>query len=354
MARLSRTMPRQSSPSGGGQPPPSDADGLLEQLAREFGLDPSQLGGAGQANPYGIFLGGLTGEEQVVSGVDLAPPGRVPIPPNLFGREREAYATAHRDDEREGVVYSTSGDLLKAFYKMTPSVLRRMQALLFAGGFYGNLEVTDVPWGEHDEASFAAWAQAIARTARINAAGRPLTHSQVISEAATAAGLDPGDLAEALEAGDAGIEELLSRLVGGEEEEGRVIDILLSDPNSLRATMDRASSAVLGRKSNAAEQRMFISMIHGLQRQGQIARQTAEPDTVEVGTDPAGLLGIDDSPLQPGDVITEFAPPDEGATAEALARQENPAEAGAHDIALQFAAFLDMLPAPVNVPRVTL
>jgi len=344
---------RQTPPRGSGAP--SSSEDVARQLAEELGLSPdvaAQLGAGGGGDPYAIF--GISGDltnAPVGTGVSLRPPRRRPGPPiGARGTER---AKGRQFLPGGGLISSTLGETLKQFYRMTPSVLRRTQALLYAGGFYGDVDVTDVAWGTHDEQSFAAWAQLIERTARLNMAGEEVTYTKVLSEAALAAGLDMDSFRTALESGDDQSLESLLGMAGGEVE-GRLIDIILSDPNALRSTMDRASSAVLGRKSNAAEQRMFISMIHGLQREGQTARQTAEPQVMDFGTDPASMLGLDDSFAQPGDVVTEYAPPDEGATAEQLARQQNPAEAGAHDIAIQFASFLDLLQAPVNVPRVTI
>ena len=340
-------------------PPPSNEQEALEQVIRELGLDPAIIEGFGPVtDPYAIFTGwlpgGLTGAERVPDRKNLAPPPRPyerrPGPPidarDVDPRARPAEQPVYATD-------TTVGELLQRFYKFHPQTLRQIQALLYAGGFYGNIDIDQIRWGEHDEASFAAWTTAVARAARITAAGRDISVNDLLNEVAKAAGLDMNALAEAIESGDDdAIEALLERLVGGEEE-GRVINVILSDPNGLRATIDRVASSVLGRKANAAEQRMFISFIHELQRQGQIAMATAEADTVEVGTEPMSAVGVDDSPLRPGDVVTEYAPPDEAATAEALLRRENPEEAAAHDIAVQVANLLDMLPAPVHVPRVT-
>ncbi len=336
----------------------ADGDGidqLLEQMADELGVDPAalteQLGSTG-GDPYAIFAQGVGADDTV--GVRVRDTRGRPGPPT----------GAHGTDRSPGrstgprLITETVGEVLKRFYKLYPAQLRRIQALLYAGGFFGNIDLDEVRWGEHDDETFAAWTQAVARTARLNAAGQKVTYEDVMVQAAEAAGLDMRELSLKLLGGDEGeLEQMLAALVDGGEE-GRVIDVLLSDPNALRSTMDQATSAVLGRKANAAEQRMFISMIHGMQRQGQIARQTAEPgeagEMVAVGADPASAIGADDSLLRAGDVVTEYAPPDEGATAEALARQQNPEEAGAHDIAMQFATLLEMLPAPVNVPRVTI
>lgn len=325
------------------QQQPSSEDDLLEQLAEEFGIDPSQLGGLGaeQQDPYAIFEGVQT-TDQV--GVQSRPDYRVGPPLDAQGRTRSRIYTGSE------LVTASVGEVLKKFYQLSPTTLRRMQALLFAGGFFGDAEIDDIAWGQHDDVSFSAWAGAVARTARLNAAGKDVTYQQVIGDAAWAAGLDPETLGDVLESGDdKSLEDLLGGLAGGE---GQQIDVMLSDPNALRATMDRAASAVLGRKANAAEQRMFISMIHDVQRSGQIAVQKGEG--VEIGTDPAAMAGFDDTPLQAGDVVTQYTPPAEEADAEAFARQQNPAEAGAHDIAIQFANLLEMLPAPVNVPRLTL
>lgn len=379
-------------------------------LAQQLGID---ITGAGQGDPFGIFLGGLrTGEEQVRTGSTgaLFRPGggtttvsrlasAVGIPSGTTTVDRLGAAVGVPG----AVAVQQVGEVLKQFYQLDTTLLRRVQALLYAGGFYGDIDVTDIRFGEYDEASFSAWAQAIARAARLNAAGEDVTLQQVIGEAGFAAGIDPVELNEALATGDEDdIEALLNGLAGGSRQ-GRVIDIQLSDPNALRSTIDQASSAILGRRANPAEQRMFISMMHGLERSQAIARQTAEPGEVSIGTDPSafgfddeligptdaatetgqpfarpgdsqldlvgagGPVGPGDVPggepgvvdtagvtgVAPGDVTVETAAPDAGATAEALIRQQNPEEAGAHDIALQFANFLQLLPAPVNVPRVT-
>lgn len=329
------------------KPPPSNVDDILAQAAEELGIDPSVLMGAG-ADPYAIFTG-VDPTDRVVDRNNPTRTRRSNIPEGAHGTGRA------RDYIGPGTPrYTQVGEVLKRFYQMDPRTLRRYQALLYAGGFFGNLDITEVRWGMHDDDSFAAWSQAVARTARLNAAGKPVTWSQVIGDAAWAAGLNPEELGAALQGSDEDLEALLSSAA---EDEGDIITVALSDPNALRATIDQVSSAVLGRKSNAAEQRMFVALMHGLQREGQVTAQTAQRDAERAASrrlSPAAALGFGDDVLPPGDTVVEYSSPDADATAEAMIRQENPGEAGAHDIAIQFANLLDLLDSPVDVPRLTL
>lgn len=359
------------------QTPPKNEDGpqSVEELAEELGIDPSVLEG-GAADPYAIFTGGLNPNDPV--GDRYIPPSPAtpqtrPARPGFTGDDSRTptesggglldfewvreLAFGDGVGEEGGLKYATVGELLKRFYQLDPNHIRRIQAMLYAGGFFGNVDVTDIRWGEHDEASFSAWAGLIERTAKLNAAGKDITFSDVMAEAATAAGIDLEVLGDLMEEGDEdALEQYLDQAAG----EGDLIQITLSDPNGLRATMDQAASAVLGRRATPEEQQLLISTIHGIQRSGQLAMQgkggtysgQLEGD-LSGSTDVAGALGFDDSFPNGGDTIVEYAPPDEGATAEALLRQQNPAEAGAHDVANQVANLLQLLDAPVDVPSIT-
>lgn len=324
----------------------------LREEMEAAGIDPAILMGGGESS-FDIFMGDVTAQDRVGERFrPPRPPGSRPgaSPGGLGG------AIGGQPPDT-GLQYSTVGALLQRFYRLSPENLRRIQALLFAGGFFGQADVTDVRWGEHDENSFSAWAGLIQRTARFNAAGEDVTYSQVLDQAAEAAGIDPEILGDVL-----GDEADLEEYLAGAQEQGDFIQIMLSDPNGLRSTIDQVASSVLGRRANADEQRMFISFIHGIQRQGQTAIQRGQAGAqaaVQLGgdlsgqIDVAGELGYGDDMPTAGDTIVEYAAPDEAASAEALIREQNPEEAGAHDVALQVANLLELLNAPVNVPRLT-
>ena len=329
---------------GGGGPGSTGTgapDDMMSSILADFGLGNLPLGGP--ADPYAIFAGAVDPSARV--GISSSVTGRRPGPP-LGGNRQRAPGVPN-----VSVSYGQVGEVLKKFYQLDPQSLRRMQALLFAGGFYGNVDVTDVPWGVADETSFSAWAQAVARTARMNAAGRDVTYNDVIGGAAEAAGIERTDLEKALSGSNQDLEALLAATVPGD-----TMVVALSDPNALRSTLDRAASAVLGRKSNSAEQRMFISAMHGLQRDAQITQQKGvkASDITSAGRmGSATAAGIGNQTAPPGDQVVEYSMPDIDANAEATVRAENPGEAGAHDIALQVANLLELLKAPVNVPRIT-
>lgn len=351
-------------------PPPTEGGPTSpEELAAQLGIDLSAMGSG--SDPFDIFTEGASPDSQVGSGyIPPAPLGDNTRPQSRFTGDDsktrgvtpqsilDTFGLGPEKDRDGGITYTSIAKLLKRFYQLSPDHIRRVQAMLYAGGFYGDVDVTDIRWGDHDEASFSAWAELLARTAKLNAAGQDVTYTDVLAQAATDAGIDLDILGDLFEEGsEEAIEDYLDRTTG----EGDLIQITLSDPNSLRATMDQAASAVLGRRATPAEQQMLISAIHGIQRQGQAAMQgkpglfaqQLEGD-LSGNTDIPGSLGFgDEFPSGGGDTIIEYAPPDEAATAEALLREQNPGEAGAHDVANQVANLLQLLNAPVDVPRLT-
>lgn len=348
MSDKPRSTPSYGSTSGGGgsaaSPSSASGDPSLDQILAQFGLGNIPLNGGG--DPYAIFTGNVDATAQV--GIQ-----------NTV--TRRARSTGLPEDRNvpgarvHGVRYGTVGEVLKGFYKLSPDGLRMFQALLFAGGFYGNANITDIQWGLADETTFSAYAQAVARTARMNAAGQAVTYQDVIRNAAQSAGLDLGDLDAALSGSNQDLESLLSRALPGKN-----LVIALSDPTALRSTLDQTASAVLGRKSNAAEQRMFITAIHNMQRSAQTTQQTAVNDNErsaqlaaasQIGS--ADAAGFGDNVAPTGDQVVSYTMPDAQAQAEAQLRAEHPAEAGAHDIALQYANLLELLKSPVNVPHIT-
>lgn len=266
---------------------------------------------------------------------------------------------------------TTVGQQLQHFYRINPAYVKELQAVLFAGGFYGaNAELSDIQWGQYDEATFGAWATVVERAARFwessGGIGAP-SINDILKEAAESAGLDPAQLEDlGREVTGLGPEDVAALDTDTEvvSREGNLINIILSDPNELRLTMDRVAQGVLGRKANADEQRLLIGYVHALQREGQTAQQTAEPGRVFTEV-PAGVLegagisadaamALEDSLPDPEDVTVEVAPPSPESAAELLLRQENPAESGAHDIAIQYANFLDLLGGQVRFPRTTI
>lgn len=271
----------------------------------------------------------------------------------------------------------TVGDELKTFFNWDPQYRKSIQAILFAAGYYGDKDIDEIKWGVADDDSFAAWSAAVASAARAYAAGQKLGPKDVILNAAEAAGVDVSLYREKMESQNPadwfGPEDLPDFIT----EKGNLIQVMLSDPNGLRQTIDRSASAVLGRKATPAEQRAFVSMIHGVQRGGQTALQRAEagaqggggpgraldtgPDSdyraradAAIADPTSAALGLGDEVPPGGDLTIEYAAPDEAADAEAMLRAQNPAEAGAHDIAIQMSYLMDMLGPTVNIPSLTL
>lgn len=290
-------------------------------------------------------------------GSDLAPDSPVAI--EIGGSPTPGYPSALIPGPVTGT--TTINDLLKVFYRMTPDMTKRLQAILYAGGYFDSMNIEDIRWGNADDVSFTAWARAVRQAASITAAeGRDTTIQDVLFGAARAGGIDPemptGMLIEELE--QLGAAEGMETV---RPIEGDVISISLTDPNRLRKDIDDVATAVLGRKANPEEQRMFLALMHNQERTGQTALQTAEPETIfaeldpelleAASTDPAAAMALEASLPDPEDVTVEYAQPDSAAQAEMLLRMQNPAEAGAHDIAIQFANFMDMINSPVDVPR---
>lgn len=331
--RQSKAQGRSRGRGGGGG---SGSGGVLSQEDIEGQL--SDLGFSGDTDD--IFFGGVAAD--------------TPVRHNFLPGGGQSESVQGRPAETG---LTDVGTVLRAFYRLEQDQLRRFQVLMFAGGFYGATNIEDVQWGSYDDASFSAWAAATEQAARRLDSGEEITVSQVVNEGALMSGMQledgqvptPDQLANQLEELDPE-EPDPGEMV---QRQGDLISILLSDPNELRVTMDNVASATLGRKANPGEQQMLIGFIHELQRKGQTAQQTAEPGEVwahisaeeleAAAMDPATAMGLDDSIPEPEDVTVEYAAPNPQAAAESLLRQENPAEAGAHDISMQFANFMEFL-----------
>lgn len=235
---------------------------------------------------------------------------------------------------------TTVNDLLQNFYTMSPDDLARTQRLLFAGGFYGNsVHLTDIAFGVPDEASFAAWARAVSRSARLYGAGQQVTVNDVLSQAARAGGVGPQ----------------------GTKSNDKIVS--LTDPASLRQTIDNTAQTILGRKANVDEERVFVSLVHQMQSAAQLTAQSANdaqnttgpPVTYDVSTDASGRPDVSLGSLQAGQTPTAQAgttiyatQPDAQAQAEEYLRNQNPEEAGGHDMAMQFFNFVKALRGPLG------
>jgi hypothetical protein len=219
-------------------------------------------------------------------------------------------------------------DLLGEFYALEGDQLLDLQRSLYAAGFMGDVDIADVYWGQHDEESFSAWARAVGRAARYFAVGEELTVDDVIR---TAARERLGGLGEGAGTG-----------------QQRVVH--LADPAALAQLLDTAATAVLGRRATAGQQQMFVGVIHRLQREGQLAAQPVSPSTnvTTLDVDRSGTFdqGELDAALDlqtMSDGVTEVVQVNPTAQAGALLRQQNPTEAGAHDIDLAFRQFIESL-----------
>lgn len=267
---------------------------------------------------------------------------------------------------REEDATKQAGELLADFYKMGREELMRAQRLMFAGGFYGGADLSDIQFGVQDEASFAAWARVVSRAARFHGAGKKMTIPDILAEAARSGGMD-----------DDGTGKTSSTKI-----------VSLSDPVALQQTLNTTAQAVLGRKATVEEQRMFVALVHNMQTSSQVAAQSADeggggavvtggyevvdtpfpveggvPSIPEAGSPegraPAGTAVPLSSPdvsmaelqaRQPaaGGGTVAVAQPSPEAQAEDILRRNNPEEAGAHDVAAVFDNFLRLLRGPVQ------
>lgn len=341
--------PRQAAPPTTSAPvsqPTAAADDLTTMLS-QLGLPPDVVeqilaGGSGNTDPFAIFTSNFADPNMEVFSRHMAP-----RPPRVFGADipdltGTSIGPARRHEPTSRVFGAdvpffdieestkSVGDLLKSFYTFDRGRLLEVQRQLYAGGFMGDIDISDVNWGQHDESTFVAWAAAVTRAARYFAAGRKLTVDEVLASAAS-------DRLGQQEDGSGG---------GGQQ---RVVS--LSDPLALNQLLDSQAQSTLGRKATAQEQRMFVGIVHELQRSSQLAAQPVSRTSGDYDTDRSGdlsqaeveaaLAGGGDSGNQGGVVETTQPSPD--AQAEAMLRSQHPVEAQAHDIDGQFRNFLQSL-----------
>lgn len=188
--------------------------------------------------------------------------------------------------------------LLKSFYlrsRTDPEGFVELQKKLFMGGFYApNTKFDKIQAGVPDDYTLDAYYQLLKTTMRYNESGADVTVEELLDERI-------GSMTD----------EMRNALYSGGGGSGRIVQ--LTDPTAVGQALDQIAKQTVGRKATADEQRMFLTAFHAMQS----AAQSAESGTV--------------------------AMPDLGAQAEQAMRDQNPAEAGAHDMANTFQSFLGLL-----------
>jgi hypothetical protein len=188
-------------------------------------------------------------------------------------------------------------EMLKEFVgssRANPAAFAKMQQDLYLAGFFNpSVSVEEIQHGFLDDYTLDAYYNLMRQSAQLNASGQDVTTMELLNERA-ARNLGP-------------IREAMMRATRGG---GGGTAVTLTDPVALAQGLDQTAKEVLGRKASAEEQRLFITMFHGLQRGN------------------AGEGGIN---------------PDGGARAEAFLREQAPVEAQSHDVARTFDDFMDII-----------
>lgn len=250
-------------------------------------------------------LAGLMGQYggASLSGGDYADPQDLPL---IVKRERRTpgageftmqeeaqflYGGVPADYTREFPTVQKESEAEKAFYSMDRKDVSELQHRLWAGGFYPpGVDPTEIALGDYDEYTFKAYQTAIHRAAMFHASGVDKTLNDVIDEAANIEGADARNKASR------GRAPLVTEL---------------TNPEDLRYYAQKTAVATLGRSLRPDELERFVSSFHASQTASQTAAYNA-----------GGTGG-------PGGTVVNA--PNPSVAAEAFARQEAPAEAGAHD-----------------------
>ena len=257
----------------------SSADDQLAQLLSQFGITPGAVAGTTAATP---FTSGPEASSKIYKGTrqELDP---TPTAKRLFGDINTSTNTTHPVEDT-GTLEAKLGE----FYNMTPQQRQESRRQLFVGGFYNSsVDAEDIAWGTPDESSYGAWTKAVARAALMYQAGQKVTVEDVLGQAAaTGVGMN-------------------------KDKSGSGSRVVVSDPASLALLANDVATKVLGRKASQDEQRAIIAAVQSHQ-----------------------------ASFSTGGVATQ---PDPTSTAESMLRDQNAAEAGAHDFAGTFDGFLKML-----------
>ncbi len=266
----------------------SDApDNALAALLAQYGVDPASVAGVQQDMPT-PFSSGPQADTKIYTGTKSTPASKTRVTDNkgkpILGGLEDTYTPAKTEKQ-----YSSLEAKLGEFYNMTPQQRAEIQRQLFVGGMYGkSVNAEDISWGTPDETSYQAWTTAVARTALLNQAGQDVTVEDVLGQAA---------------ATGVGLERSKNASSGPR--------VVVSDPASLALLANDVAQKVLGRKANQDEQRAIIAAVQSQQASFSTGGSAMSPDPTS--------------------------------TAEAMLRDTNAVEAGAHDYAGTMDTFLGML-----------
>lgn len=193
-----------------------------------------------------------------------------------------------------------AGDLMNQvalWNQKNPEMYGKLQQDLYLAGFYGKTKIENIAIGQLDDQSLGAFSDLLARTARLNQAllesGQPtLTWQEVLAQ------------------GVGTFSDIMKGINSGSG--GQAKSVIFSDPAGLSTALDQLAQNILGRKAKPDEQRMFVSLIHGMESSYQLS-------------DTGGTR------------------PDVQGQGEQLLRQQAPVEAKAHDFRNVFDVFAKMV-----------
>lgn len=305
------------------------AEDELAQLLAGQGIDLSQLGGGGGPSGLSQFgLGGQFATAEVFDGATFKPRG-VDIP---FVAQNDVNQPIRSDDT------STIDDHIAGLFTMSRDKLENLQRRLWEGGYYGDVDPSEVRWGNPADAA-AAYSGALTEAAIFYAGGINKTVDEVIADARK-------DRQQG-----ADTEEEVSELLTG----GGADTIQLSDPATIRTVADAISQKILGRRLTARQKAEIVSEIQGAEgssQQGAIdAARATEPD---VSTDELGQTTVNgevyipdesgqDTPLDVPRATITATDVDPRARIEELLRTRFPREAAGTDASDGYRAVLSML-----------
>lgn len=153
-----------------------------------------------------------------------------------------------------GVPTQSVGDVLKSFYAFDPNTLIQLQQQMFNAGYYGNTPQSQIAFGAHDDASYAAFLKLVSQAAR---EGHPV--GDVLSEMSTA-----NKSAGATGAPRVGV-------TGG----GNKFVLDLTNPDDVATVTDSIAHTLLGRGATAAEKAKVTAAVQGPELQDFGARNAA-------------------------------------------------------------------------------
>jgi hypothetical protein len=267
---------------------------------------------------------GMTPEEFVAAASGQAggsassddPPVYMGIVPNVTVRDgRKTYGA-------EVPMTKSLSEYSKQFYGLNRAALIAFQQRAQAAGFYGN---TTPRFGDFDEDTYKIWQSVGLRSARFFAAGQHFTTNDVLDMAVQSI---PADQQQARAYAT------------------RTDVVSLQDPATIRQAAHAAFKAVTGKGGKISDEKIskFVEQFTAAQLSSQRGVNRAQ-DRAEQATRSAHASIDQGGSPTPGPLSQEvdYTAPDLGARAEEFARAQDPAGAGAHDIAGKFAMFTRLL-----------